>query len=235
MINPPPAVTPQPTTTTTSQLDVANLLKILQKMPQQQPQQPPLQQSPPSLQPIQQSPLSDLERTINMFRQQQNPPLSQPPLPQPPASQPVNFQKLLAVLNAQKQMQQPNGFPSNLQSQAATPPSLAAIISQFSGKSQSIMHSQPQQHNQIYEDPDRKRLREPSMGYDGTTDDKHSQAKRTKTNGDSKPKKHVSRTPSDSRPLSGNTDIVTAEGWPSSMPVLARWEMCERRRVHIPA
>jgi hypothetical protein len=198
MINPPPTTTPQstpqPTTSTTNQVDVASLLKILQKMPPQQQQLFPQQSTPPR-QPVQQTPLSDLERTIGVFRQQQSQPtvpqLTQLSLSQTPASQLVDFQKILAVLNAQKQMQPSNGFQ---QPQPAAPSNLAAIISQFTGKNQSAMQSQPQQQNPIYEDPDRKRMREGGTGHDGPNDDKANQTKRTKTNGDPKQKKHVSKT-----------------------------------------
>ncbi|KAL2218374.1 C-x8-C-x5-C-x3-H type zinc finger protein [Thermoascus aurantiacus ATCC 26904] len=188
-MNPQTTVPPQPAPPT-GPIDIANLLKIIQKAPQQQQPTPPPQ-------PVQQSPFADLERTINMFRQQQGqPPLPQfPQLPvsQPPPSQGIDFQKILAVINAQKQMQQQNAFPQPPQSQPSIPPNLAAIISQLTSQNQqnAQAQSQPQQQqNQIYEDPERKRLREMSAGYDGANDDRYGQAKRSKVNGDAKQKKH---------------------------------------------
>lgn len=197
-INPQPAAAPQPAPST-SPLDVTNLLKILQMAPQQQQQQQSAQpQSTPPPQPAQQAPVSDLERTINMFRQQQGQPLVAPPLlpvsqPSTSTAQGVDLQKLLAVINAQKQIQQPNGFQQSHQSQPSITPNLAAFISQFGNKNQSQPSSQTQQQQlqgQIYEDPERKRMRETTGVYDGTTDDRFNQTKRSKTNGDPKQKKH---------------------------------------------
>lgn len=90
---------------------------------------------------------------------------------------------------------QQNAFPQPPQSQPSIPPNLAAIISQLTSQNQqnAQAQSQPQQQqNQIYEDPERKRLREMSAGYDGANDDRYGQAKRSKVNGDAKQKKHVS-------------------------------------------
>jgi hypothetical protein len=166
---------------------------------QQQQQQSAQPQSAPPPQPAQQAPVSDLERTINMFRQQGQPLVAPPLLPvsQPSTStaQGVDLQKLLAVINAQKQIQQPNGFQQSHQSQPSITPNLAAFISQFGNKNQSQPSSQTQQQQlqgQIYEDPERKRMRETTGVYDGTTDDRFNQTKRSKTNGDPKQKKHVS-------------------------------------------
>jgi hypothetical protein len=139
--------------------------------------------------------MSDLERTISMFRQQQQ----QPPQPQqlqmpqfPPASQPaaaqgIDFQKILAVLNAQKQMQQPQQpavMPPVQPSQPSIAPNLAAIISQFAGASQQSGPN-PAQMPGHYEDPERKRMRE-GPGYDGPEDDRYSYFKRNKPNGANK-------------------------------------------------
>lgn len=172
-----------------------------QQPPQQQPPQPSQPQSAPPPQPAQPAPLSDLERTINIFRQQQGqslvaPPLTHIPVSQPSTTQGVDLQKILAVINAQKQIQQPNGFQQSQQSQSTVTPNLAAFISQFGSKnqpslqSQSQTTSQPQQQQQIYEDPERKRMRE-TGGYD-VTDDRYNPTKRSKTSGDPKQKKHVS-------------------------------------------
>lgn len=185
-INPQTTAPPQPAAPS-GPLDITNLLKIIQKAPQQQQPTPPPQ-------PVQQASMSDLERTINMFRQQQGQPplpqIPQPPVSQPPPSQGIDFGKILAVINAQKQMQQQNAFPQPPpQSQPSIPPNLAAIISQFS---QNQQNAQPQPQQQIYEDPERKRMRESGGGYDGANDDRYGQAKRSKVNGDAKQKKHVS-------------------------------------------
>lgn len=145
-MNPQTTVPPQPAPPT-GPIDIANLLKIIQKAPQQQQPTPPPQ-------PVQQSPFADLERTINMFRQQQGqPPLPQfPQLPvsQPPPSQGIDFQKILAVINAQKQMQQ-NAFPQPPQSQPSIPPNLAAIISQLTSQNQqnAQAQSQPQDRKSV--------------------------------------------------------------------------------------
>jgi hypothetical protein len=173
-------------------LDVANLLKVLQKTPQQQ------QQPTPPPQPTPQASLSDLERTISMFRQQQQAPQApQAPLqmPQgpPPVSQPIDLQKILAILNAQKQMQQPAAFPQIPQSQPVIAPNLAALFSQLGGNGSQISQpqSQPplQAHSQPYEDPERKRLREVG-GRDGGSDERYN--KRPRMYVDPKAKRHVS-------------------------------------------
>lgn len=199
MVNPQPALPPQPSVPVPAPaapgggLDISNLLKIIQNAPQQRPTPPP--------QPVQQAPLSDLEKTINLFRQQQGQPplpqlpqfpIAQPPVSQPPASQDINLQKILAVINAQKQLQQPPALPQNQPPQPAMPSNLAAIISQFTNPAQQGFQAQPQQSsNQHYEDPERKRMRE-GLGYDGPSDDRYSQQKRPKMYVDPKAKKHVS-------------------------------------------
>ncbi|KAJ9305854.1 hypothetical protein DTO217A2_4597 [Paecilomyces variotii] len=197
MVNPQPALPPQPSVPVPAPaapgggLDISNLLKIIQNAPQQRPTPPP--------QPVQQAPLSDLEKTINLFRQQQGQPplpqlpqfpIAQPPVSQPPASQDINLQKILAVINAQKQLQQPPALPQNQPPQPAMPSNLAAIISQFTNPAQQGFQAQPQQSsNQHYEDPERKRMRE-GLGYDGPSDDRYSQQKRPKMYVDPKAKKH---------------------------------------------
>ncbi|KAL1867976.1 hypothetical protein Plec18167_008442 [Paecilomyces lecythidis] len=198
IVNPQPVPAPQPSAPTPppappgAGLDISNLLKIIQNAPQQRPTPPP--------QPVQQAPMSDLEKTINLFRQQQGQPplpqlpqfpIAQPPVSQPPASQDIDLQKILAVINAQKQLQQPPPLPQNPPPQAGIPSNLAAIISQFSNPAQQGFQSQPQQSsNPHYEDPERKRMREGPGGYDGPSDDRYSQQKRPKMYVDPKQKKH---------------------------------------------
>lgn len=199
MVNPQPTPAPQPSAPTSippsGGLDISNLLKIIQNAPQQQRPTPPPQN-------VQPAPLSDLEKTINLFRQQQGqPPLNQfpqfpaaqPPVSQPPASQDIDLQKILAVINAQKQLQQPPTLPQNPPAQPAIPANLAAIISQFSNPAQQNFQAQPQQSSaSYYEDPERKRMREGNGSYDGPSDDRYSQQKRPKMYVDPKQKKHVS-------------------------------------------
>ncbi|KAE8152465.1 hypothetical protein BDV25DRAFT_150910 [Aspergillus avenaceus] len=190
---PPPA---QPSTQN-NQFDISNLLKIIQKAPQQQSTPPP--PAPPVPPPVSQAPMSDLERTISMFRQQQQPAQPPPPPPPQPQSQPqpiqmpqfpaatqapagqgIDFQKILAVINAQKQMQQPPVMPPVQQSQPSLAPNLAAIISQFAGANQQAGSNPPPLPGH-YEDPERKRLRE-GPGYDGPEDDRYGYFKRNKPN-----------------------------------------------------
>ncbi|KAL1963452.1 hypothetical protein VTN77DRAFT_8353 [Rasamsonia byssochlamydoides] len=198
MMNPQPTPASQPTAPPqaampSGPLDIANLLKILQKTPQQ---------STPPPQPVQPAAMSDLERTVNMFRQQQQGPQAQFQMPQvpPPASQPLDLQKILAVINAQKQMQQqPAALPQIpqpqpvAQSQPVIAPNLAAIISQLGSnpqvsqpqaQSQPQPQPQPQPQNHMYEDPDRRRMREGG----GRDDDRYS--KRPRMYVDPKAKRH---------------------------------------------
>ena len=135
-----------------------------------------------------------------MFRQQQQPQqqpqpqapsqlpqMPQFPAPQPPSGQGVDFQKLLSVMNAQNQMQQPPPvIPQAQQSQPAIAPNLAAIISQFSNQNQQNGSNMPS--SQVYEDPERKRMRE--AGFDGASDENSNQTKRNRFNAPNK--KHVS-------------------------------------------
>lgn len=186
VVNPQP--TPAQPSTQNNQFDISNLLKIIQKAPPQQQSTPP----PPPPPPVSQAPMSDLERTISMFRQQQQPqPQSQAPqMPQfpttsqPPATQGIDFQKILAVINASKQIQQPTPVVPPVQSSPPSiAPNLAAIISQFAGANQQGSNlSQMPGH---YEDPERKRMREGS-GFDGPEDDRYGYYKRNKPNGPNK-------------------------------------------------
>lgn len=132
-----------------------------------------------------------------MFRQQQQqqqqpqapPALSQMPqfpMPQPSSGQGMDFQKILSVMNAQKQVSQPPVLPQPSQLLPGIAPNLASIISQFSNQNQQTGSNQPS--NSLYEDPERKRLRE-SGGLDGTGDDRFNPTKRNRPNGPHK--KHV--------------------------------------------
>lgn len=134
-----------------------------------------------------------------MFRQQQQqqPPQTPPALPQmpqfpmsqPSSGQGMDFQKILSVMNTQKQVPQPPVLPQPSQSQPGIAPNLAAIISQFSNQNQQTGSNKP---NLLYEDPERKRLRE-SSGLDGTGDDRFNPTRRNRPNGPHK--KHVSLDP----------------------------------------
>lgn len=197
-VNPKPAPAAQPAAPT-NQFDISNLLKIIQNATQQQqpPQPPQPPQSFPTPQPASQAPTSDLERTVNMFRQQQQqaapsllPQMPQFPMPQPQATPGMDFGKLLSVMNAQNQMQQPPVFPPAPQPQPGIAPNLAAIISQLSNQNQHAGSGQPS--SQVYEDPERKRMRE-TGGFDGAGDER-SNPKRNRPNGPHK--KHVSHTSS---------------------------------------
>ncbi|OJJ44419.1 hypothetical protein ASPZODRAFT_18609 [Penicilliopsis zonata CBS 506.65] len=193
VLNPKPAPTVptvQPTAST-GQFDIANILKVFQAMPgqQQQPAPPPPVQQP--------APMSDLERTINLFRQQQQqqqqplppqPQIQQPPQlasSQPAAAQGLDFQQILGILNAQNPMQAP-AFPQAAPPQPAIAQNLAALVSQFTHQSQQASQPQPQpsQQNQLYEDVERKRGHDYGGGYDGASDDRYTLPKRSRTNGD---------------------------------------------------
>ncbi|GIK01838.1 hypothetical protein Aspvir_005879 [Aspergillus viridinutans] len=176
-VNPKPApVAAAPPIAQTNQFDISNLLKIIQNASQQQSTPPPL---PPPPQPASQAPMSDLERTISMFRQQQPqvPQIPQfPSVSQAPATQGLDFQKILAVMSAQKQMPPAPIVPQVPPSQPAMAPSLAAIISQFANQNQQAGSSQPSGQ---YEDPERKRTRE-TDGSEESGDDRFGYAKRSK-------------------------------------------------------
>ncbi|BCR84600.1 uncharacterized protein ACHE_20058S [Aspergillus chevalieri] len=179
-VNPKPAPAAQPAAPT-NQFDISNLLKIIQSATQQQQPQQPAQPLPPQ-QPVSQAPTSDLERTVNMFRQQPAPaPLPQMPqfpMPQPQATQGMDFGNILSIMNAQNQMQPPPVFPPAPQSQPGIASNLAAIISQLSNQNQ----GGPKPPSQVYEDPERKRMRETS-GFDGAGDEKFNSSKRNRPNG----------------------------------------------------
>ncbi|KAJ5120181.1 Zinc finger CCCH-type [Penicillium atrosanguineum] len=173
-----PAAAPgQPNSTPGGNFDISNLLKMIQTG--QQPQTTP----PPQ---PQQTPMSDLERTISMFRQQQTQPPVQPPqipvtqaAPQAPAAGGVDFTQ---ILNVMKQFQNPAaGFAQPQQTQANMAPNFGAMFSQFAGQNQ----QQPGGHPDLnsIEDPERKRMCETSQ-----YEDSWSRGKRTKS-GDSKPYK----------------------------------------------
>ncbi|PLB53439.1 hypothetical protein P170DRAFT_349544 [Aspergillus steynii IBT 23096] len=186
IVNPKPAPPAQPSAQN-NQFDISNLLKIIQNAPHTQQSTPP----PPPPQPAPQAPMSDLERTVNMFRQQQQasqpaqaPMLQMPqftPVSQPPATAGIDFQKILAAINTPNSIQQPPVMPQPplqpqpQQSQASIPPNLAAIISQIANPNQQTAPNFPQQGS--YEDPDRKRMRE-GNGYDGQDDDRYGHSKR---------------------------------------------------------
>lgn len=214
--------------------DISNLLKLIQTGTQQQQQQstPP---PPPVQQAASQAPVSDLERTINMFRQQQAPQLPQvpqvPPVPQIPANQPppsgVDFQ---GILNVMKQMQQPTVVPQPQQTQSALAPNLGAIFSQFTGQNQQDAAPQTSQQAYTYEDPERKRMREGGPSENQYDSGSYTRQKRTKAN--------------DAKPVSieaiGILSQVTlltprtVQVWIGSLQVLGRREVQKRRQLHLP-
>jgi hypothetical protein len=174
--------------------------------------------------------MSDLERTISMFRQQQPqvPQIPQfPAVSQAPATQGLDFQKILAVMSAQKQMPPAPIVPQVPPSQPAMAPNLAAIISQFANQNQQAGSSQPS--GQHYEDPERKRMRE-TDGSEESGDDRFGYAKRSKFGAPNK--KHVSILP---RPDCKHiADSVIAKGWISPLPILARRKVSQGRQLHLP-
>ncbi|KAB8205119.1 hypothetical protein BDV34DRAFT_213323 [Aspergillus parasiticus] len=189
---PPPPSEDEPATEAVALGEIPDHVK---NAPQQQQSTPP----PPPPPPVTQAPMSDLERTISMFRQQQQPPQPQQPqpqaqqfqmpqvpaAPQAPTTQGLDFQKILAVLNAQKQMQQPPPvIPPVQPSQPAIASNLAAFISQFAGANQQSAPSPAQMPGQ-FDDLERKRMRE-GPGFDGSEDDRYSYFKRNKPNGPNK-------------------------------------------------
>ncbi|KAE8312233.1 hypothetical protein BDV41DRAFT_565219 [Aspergillus transmontanensis] len=189
---PPPPSEDEPATEAVALGEIPDHVK---NAPQQQQSTPP----PPPPPPVTQAPMSDLERTISMFRQQQQPPQPQQPqpqaqqfqmpqvpaAPQAPTTQGLDFQKILAVLNAQKQMQQPPPvIPPVQPSQPAIASNLAAFISQFAGANQQSAPSPAQMPGQ-FDDLERKRTRE-GPGFDGSEDDRYSYFKRNKPNGPNK-------------------------------------------------
>lgn len=124
--------------------------------------------------------MSDLERTISMFRQQQGAQVPQAPVP--PAAAPVDLQ---GILNVMKQFQ-PGGLNQPPQTQPVMAPNLGAVFGQFSGQATPGGTSQGQQPNGL-EDPERKRMREGGNShydshYDNQSNDQWSRGKRTKAN-----------------------------------------------------
>lgn len=169
----------QQTNTSGGGIDISNLLKIIQSG-QAQPQATP----PSAPQAPAQAPMSDLERTINMFRQQSQAPAQQPA--QMPVAQPVppvaggggiDFSQ---ILNVVKQLQNPAASQPQ-QAQPNMVPNLGAMFSQMAGQNQ-----QPgtQQGYDSYEDSERKRMRE-----DRPHEQQYVRSKRTKSN-DPKPYKY---------------------------------------------
>ncbi|KAF7529075.1 hypothetical protein PCG10_008845 [Penicillium crustosum] len=174
-MNPKPAAPqqiqqPQQPTPGDSGFDISNLLKIIQGVPGQAQPIPPPQATQPGVMP-------DLERTINMFRQQQ--PQSQvAPAPPVPTPQPQGLD-FNAILNVMKQMQAPTAYSQPQQPQSAMAPNLGAMFAQFGGQNQQAGALPFQQHGYDYEDPERKRGRE---GYydDQSNSDSWSRSKRTR-------------------------------------------------------
>jgi len=122
--------------------------------------------------------MSDLERTINMFRQQQ-PIVPQVPVPQAPVAG-VDFQN---ILNVMKQFQ-PAAYTQPQQSQPAMAPNFGAMFGQFNVPNQQSGPPQNMQPAVSYEDPERaKRMRErEDVPADGQYDPSWSRQKRTKAN-----------------------------------------------------
>ncbi|KAJ5480559.1 Zinc fingerCCCH-type [Penicillium desertorum] len=185
-VNPKPA-TPQPLqqpTTGNSGFDISNLLKIIQGVPGQAQPIPPPQPTPPGGMP-------DLERTINMFRQQQ-PQAQVPQIPQVPPTPPVPTPQpqgldFNAILNVMKQMQGPAAYTQPQQSQPAMAPNLGAMFAQFGGQNQQLGSLPFQQQGHDYEDPERKRGREGGYYDDQSNSDSWSRSKRTRV-GTNEPK-----------------------------------------------
>ncbi|RAH80650.1 hypothetical protein BO86DRAFT_364671 [Aspergillus japonicus CBS 114.51] len=182
-VKPQPPPTAAPVAGAQAPFDISNLLKIIRSAPQQPKSTPPPETQPAAAR------VSDLERTFSMFRQPQPQPTSQPPMlqmpqfptaPQPATGQGIDLQNILAIMNAQKQIQPAVTAPQAPPSQPGIAPNLAAIFSQINGQNQPPTGNPPQQSGH-YEDPERKRLRE-SGGYDGTDDDRYSYPKRNKFN-----------------------------------------------------
>ncbi|KAJ5538731.1 Zinc finger CCCH-type [Penicillium frequentans] len=176
---PPPAQTqPQPNPAPGG-FDISNILKLIHAGTQQQSTPPPQTVPQPA------HPMSDLERTISMFRQTQ-PVVPQAPVPPAPVAG-VDFQN---ILNVMKQLQ-PGAYTQPQQTQPAMAPNFGAMFGPFNGANQ---QSGPPQHMQpaaSYEDTERmKRMRErEDVPVDGQYDPSWSRQKRTKAN-DAKPYKY---------------------------------------------
>ena len=105
--------------------DFANLLKLMNPGAQQQSTPPPQipQPTPP--------PMSELERTVNMFRQQQPAPVPQAPVSQAPLAG-FDFQ---GILNVMKQLQGgPLSQPQQQQAQPAMAPNFGNMFAQFAAQ-----------------------------------------------------------------------------------------------------
>ncbi|KAJ5623468.1 hypothetical protein N7490_012073 [Penicillium lividum] len=167
----PPQSEPQPQANQAAAgFDISNILKLIHTGTQQQSTPPP--------QPVQQpaAPMSDLERTINMFRQQQPLPVPQVPIPQAPAAN-LDFQ---GILNVMKQLQ-PGTFTQPQQTPPPVAPNFGAMFAAFGGQNQQSGPQQLSQPSNSSEDPERKRMREDGSG-DGQYDPSWSRQKRTKSN-----------------------------------------------------
>lgn len=158
-------------------LDISNLLKAIQNGQLQQ-------QATPSVQPPTQVSTSDLERTINMFRQQSQPSAQQ--LTQAQAAQPalpaaggggIDYSQILNVMNQLRNSA--SSQPQQLQPGVAA--NLGAMYSQMAGQN---FKPGSQPGNDAYEDHERKRTRE-----DRVTTEEFVRSKRTKAN-DPKPYKY---------------------------------------------
>ncbi|CAG8193740.1 unnamed protein product [Penicillium salamii] len=175
--NPKPMSTQQPQQPTAGNngIDISNLLKIIQGGATGQQPAP----APAPAQPAQ----PDLEKTINMFRQQQ--PQAQPQMPVAPVPsvapataaqpQPYDFN---AILNFMKQWQGPGALAQPQQFPPAMAPNLGAMFSQLGQNQQPAAPQYPQQ-NHDYDDPERKRGRD--TGHYDDFDPAWSRSKRTKS------------------------------------------------------
>lgn len=184
--------------------DFANLLKLMNPGAQQQSTPPPQISQPTP------APMTDLERTINMFRQQQPATAPQAPVSQAPVAG-VDFQ---GILNVMKQFQgvQGGGLTQPQQQPAAMAPNFGNMFAQFGAQNQfptgqnqypngqnqysngQNQYSNGQNHGQSnmrsvndYEDPERKRMREREADYGSYGDytdgqyDPRSRQKRTRS------------------------------------------------------
>ncbi|KAG0153538.1 hypothetical protein PDIDSM_2192 [Penicillium digitatum] len=154
-----------------SGFDITKKLKIIQGVPGQVQPIPPPQATQPGSMP-------DLERTINMFRQQQPQSQITPAAPMlTPQPQGLDFN---AILNVMKQMQAPVTYSQPQQSQSAMAPNLGAMFAQFGGQNQQTGAFPFQQQGHEYEDPERKRGREGGYHDDQSNSDSWSRSKRTR-------------------------------------------------------
>ncbi|KAJ5884824.1 Zinc finger CCCH-type [Penicillium taxi] len=141
--------------------DLSNFLKIMQTG----------QQSAPPPQPV-----STLEQTVNMLRQNQF--TQAPQIPAQPAAAPaMDFQ---GILNIMKQFQQPGAAFPQQPIQSGVTPNLGAIFSQFAGQPQQNGASQSMHHNSSYDDTSRKRVRENTY-YDNEYEKESHWSRQTRT------------------------------------------------------